>query len=504
LFATRPRRFRAHTLLALAASTIPLPALAQSWATGDGNWSDPANWSNSTVPGQDAIATIATGSSDTRARTILYDYTGPSIELHQIRIYNLGTGTNALAINANTLSVHQLYVGYMGTGVLNQAGGNVVSYDVSLGYFAGSSGVYNLSGGTLTTQFTGSPGIGMGYGTFNHSGGTHTVGSLGISGTPQNPSSYVMSGSAVLVASDVYVGAVGPGRFDQRGGTATLTGTLHVTGAGTNGAYLLSGGTLTAAATVNQGQFTQTGGTASLGAVSGTGTTMVSGTGSLTATAIHLSSLTLGTGATVSITAGGGTNGTSTLSQLSLAPDVRFDLADNALVLDYTGTSPIGSIRAAVAGGTLTSSLAGPKTALGYAEASSVLSPTGGAFAGQSADATAILVRLTCLGDANLDGTVNFDDLLRLAKNYNRSDADWQDGDFNRDGAVNFDDLLALAKNYGDSVPSAPLPDVSAAFTSDLAGAFATVPEPSLATLGLAAGGFALTARRRRPNPAAL
>jgi hypothetical protein len=294
-----------------------------------------------------------------------------------------------------------------------------------------------------------------------------------------------------------------PGLIDQRGGTATVTGTLTLF-PGTNATYFLQSGSLTAAATVNDGQFTQTGGTASLGVLSGAGQTSVARGGDLTATAIRQASLTLESGAHVSITPGGGTSGTSKLSQLSLAPDVRFDLADHALVLDYTGTSPIGSIRAAVAAGTLTSTLAGPGAVLGYAEASDVLSPTGGTFAGQAADATALLVRLTRVGDANLDGTVNFDDLLRLAKNYNKPDAHWQNGDFTRDGAVNFDDLLALAKNYNTTAPAAPLPGAAEAFTADLAAAFAAVPEPSVAALGLAACGVALSARRRRPNPAPL
>ena len=52
-------------------------------------------------------------------------------------------------------------------------------------------------------------------------------------------------------------------------------------------------------------------------------------------------------------------------------------------------------------------------------------------------------------GDANLDGNVNFADLLVVAQNYNASGASWAQGDFNGDGSVGFDDLLALAQNYG-------------------------------------------------------
>jgi hypothetical protein len=63
-------------------------------------------------------------------------------------------------------------------------------------------------------------------------------------------------------------------------------------------------------------------------------------------------------------------------------------------------------------------------------------------------------------GDATGDGVVNFDDLLVLAKNYNKSGVTLAQGDFTGDGLVNFDDLLVLAKNYNKSVaaPSGATP----------------------------------------------
>jgi hypothetical protein len=49
----------------------------------------------------------------------------------------------------------------------------------------------------------------------------------------------------------------------------------------------------------------------------------------------------------------------------------------------------------------------------------------------------AVLVKYTLLGDANLDGTVNFNDFSILQTHYGQA-GDWSAGDFNYDGSVNF------------------------------------------------------------------
>ena len=59
------------------------------------------------------------------------------------------------------------------------------------------------------------------------------------------------------------------------------------------------------------------------------------------------------------------------------------------------------------------------------------------------------LVKYARYGDANLDGKVDFKDLVLLAQNYGKTGGFWQDGDFNYDGKVGFDDLVKLAQNYG-------------------------------------------------------
>ena len=99
------------------------------------------------------------------------------------------------------------------------------------------------------------------------------------------------------------------------------------------------------------------------------------------------------------------------------------------------------------------------------------------------------------LGDANLDGTVDFNDLVKLAQNYNTTGKTWFNGDFTYDGSVDFNDLVVLAQHYNQPVPG----DValgSATFNGDLARAFASVPEPGISVL-FGAGTFVLALRRK-------
>jgi hypothetical protein len=137
--------------------------------------------------------------------------------------------------------------------------------------------------------------------------------------------------------------------------------------------------------------------------------------------------------------------------------------------------------------------------AIGYAEATELIS-TGDLFGDVAVDGSAVLVRTTLAGDANLDGTVDFNDLVKLAQNYNAqvsstTESWWTHGDFNYDGSVDFNDLVKLAQNYNGALPAAPA-DLSTGFQQDFARALAQVPEPGAAVLvGIALCGLG---RRRR------
>jgi hypothetical protein len=204
-------------------------------------------------------------------------------------------------------------------------------------------------------------------------------------------------------------------------------------------------------------------------------------------------------------------------------PTARLDLADNALVVNPPlplTSSPLPAIRSNIisafatgsaghwTGPGITSSIAATRSGvgLGYASAADVLDFSGGGtvlWQGQIVGPDSVLVRYTLAGDATLDGSVGFNDLVRLAQNYGASlaastDNWWSHGDFNYDGVVDFSDLVALAQNYNLSLPAEPIPGASPAFQHDLSAAFAAVPEPSAVVCCTLCIGIALTRRTRR------
>lgn len=95
-------------------------------------------------------------------------------------------------------------------------------------------------------------------------------------------------------------------------------------------------------------------------------------------------------------------------------------------------------------------------------------------------------------GDADVDGKVNFADLVILAQNYNLTGRSWQTGDFDGDGSTNFNDLVPMAQNYNYGTLQAG--DTSM-FAADWALAQSLVPEPAS---GIIVGSLLAVTRRRR------
>ncbi|HEY7090540.1 MAG TPA: glycoside hydrolase family 18 protein [Tepidisphaeraceae bacterium] len=177
----------------------------------------------------------------------------------------------------------------------------------------------------------------------------------------------------------------------------------------------------------------------------------------------HLANLTLNSGGAATISA----NGARTLVTKGLTiAGGRLDVANNTLILDYGGANPEVDVRNwLISGrnggawngtnGIMSSSVPGtPYTGLGYSQASQLFSSFPATFAGESIDNTALLVRYTFDGDANLNRTVDVDDLNVVAMNWQASPRVFSTGDFNYDGIVNEIDLGSISLNWQKTMAS--------------------------------------------------
>lgn len=228
----------------------------------------------------------------------------------------------------------------------------------------------------------------------------------------------VESGAELIVAAEFIVGGAGIATININGGTLTSTGTTLLT----SGARIsLASGTFDFGGTLNLA------GSAKF---------------ALTPTASKV----------------------FRADAINLADTSQFDLADNAMIIDYEVNSPIEQIRAYLlagrnggnwAGSGLITSRGGAvaDSAIGYVEAADI--DAGRSFFGQPVNETTLLLRYTLAGDTNLDGNVDLEDFTRLATTFGGASI-WLSGDFNYNGMTNLNDFTALAANFGESMPFVP------------------------------------------------
>ncbi|HYE19536.1 MAG TPA: autotransporter-associated beta strand repeat-containing protein [Tepidisphaeraceae bacterium] len=337
--------------------------------------------------------------------------------------------------------------------------------------------------------------------------------------------------------------AAGGGTIDvaAAGGSVTLAGAVGGTGGLTkagNGQLVLGVAAHTGATTVAGGTLRVNGSVAaSAGVAVGTGGRFVAGS-TQTVKALDLSAggraevanvpasllvLTIGDNATT--------------DALKLGATAKLDVRRNTLVFDHAAGDPsapasVAAVRATILAGYnngdwlgatgITSSDAaasptsGPLLSVGYATTADLLGAgvtSGAVDLGQgvspTVDDTGLLVRLTLAGDADLNGVVGLNDLVRLANHYGSpATAGWFDGDFDHNGTVGLNDLVQLANNYGSVLggPATPAPDFAAdwALAQELAAEGETgvptqaVPEPGALGLAGVAAAALLGKRRRR------
>jgi hypothetical protein len=132
------------------------------------------------------------------------------------------------------------------------------------------------------------------------------------------------------------------------------------------------------------------------------------------------------------------------LSSLTLDTTASLDVGDGGITISAGGFVE-ADIRTALIAGCDSGSWAG---ASGIRHSSAEASRS----VGYIVDGNGVLtVRQTMAGDVDMDGDVDFDDILGLFPNYGTATGMvWYGGDITYDDAVNFDDILALFPNYGN------------------------------------------------------
>jgi autotransporter-associated beta strand protein len=294
------------------------------------------------------------------------------------------------------------------------------------------------------------------------------------------------------------------------GPTIVESGWLHIAGSISNNNTLnigpLAGMTLTGTATVRS--------------VIGGGATFLGNSPTLaTLSTSHIKQAVLNLGGNSQVTTWRN-GGTSVLGSLSIAgdpwaPSGRFDLSNNALIIDHAGDTPFwkhglqiyaGRGGWGIGNGTwnsygITSSAAAAANAVdpeshsvGIAENSWLPLGPYTTFRGQPVDSTSLLIAYTRTGDANLDGVVNDDDVTVLGAMYapGAPNGSWFLGDFDYSGFVDDDDVTLLGVFYDPSAQ--PLTGSPEGESGSVSISVAAIPEPRGLTLLLIGGGAFLSA----------
>ena len=426
---------------------------AVSWdGGGDGfSWNDPNNWSGNSTPADNDNVTIAAGSP-----TIVLSGASEQVATltcsRQLAISGtLLTVTSAATLNALSAIIGGGGLSIGGTFTVNASLILGSASDNSIGdlYFTSSSP--QALAGTGSVQAVGNDTsylINAGASTLTIPSGFNVVG--------KNLSIFAATPTVTIVNNGI-ISASGAGGNCSVDDIPTSAGTMQA----------INGGTMTIATSL----------TANGPINVGTGSTFIvngnlASANSLTVAGVLRVANQLGVNNGTAV-ATVGSNAVIVAQSVFVGGGRQLNLNDNDMIIDYTGTSTIGSwngsaytgltgmIQQGRNGGSWTgtgivtgmTAAKDPSTLtnLGIAEASQVLGLSGTQttlWDGQTVDATTVLIKYTYNGDANLDGIVSGDDYFQVDSAFPAHLRSWANGDFTYDGVINGDDYFFIDSDY--------------------------------------------------------
>ena len=366
--------------------------------------------------------------------------------------------------------------------LLNQSGNNQLNGNITVGT-GGTGLIVRSDGGTLTLAGS----------ITNTSNTAATARPIYIVGNGD----VTLSGNLLAGTGNTATVATNGLSIDKRG-----NGTLLISGAANTffQGIAIKAGTVALATTPGTGPIANGGSLSFVNAaalavpntISGTGTVTQAGTG-----------LTLVTGPNTYTGVTTVQRGTLELAANAQAPVLTnaggADIQTGQVNFDYTTTSPVTTIR-----NLLAASFTAADGSPGVMDTGRLRSTTSTAARGLGyADTgTAVIVKATLFGDADLDGGVSINDFNAFAANFGATSGKvWSGGDFDYDGGVSINDFNLFAGNFGQTLPAGaaawtPLLAFAAAHDDLVAFEAVTgVPEPT--GLGLLAACATLGLRRR-------
>ncbi len=390
------------------------------------------NNANMTFSGTNGSTTTITGNITNSANSFINIKFNPAIFT--------GTVTNNANATIATLNTTVTFAG-----VFNNNGFYIPDPTITIVSTFNNNGT--VTGGVSDGYVINAPGQFNNFGSFTNSGtfssatNVTNVGTFTQSG-PQNWSTnttFTSSGTATF-NTDTGSASVSPLNILITGGTVNLAATQHLN-----------------ALTINAGRAAITAGTTKTNAL-----TLAGSTDNWT------SDLEVGSNKLVVET----TPGTKAATLATLENQVSYGITNSAGIT--SATLPAHTAIAVIDNG----QLATPFTT----------------FGGVAVDTNSILVAPELLGDTNIDGNVDLNDLNTVLNNLGSANTDWTHGNFDGNPAIDLNDLNAVLNNLGNSYANS-----SAALAAEaMLQASPDTPIPEPASLTMAGGSTALLLLRRK------